>query len=80
MGQVTAILTALALKFWPYIVGAFGFLILVIQQRRAGAKAERAKQAEREAAARDIADQVDNDVGATPPDELRKELGRWAGK
>lgn len=75
---MTAVLTTLALKFWPYIVGAFGFLALVVQQRRAGAKAEREKQAAKEQAAKSIAEQVDNDVGATPPDELRKELSKWS--
>jgi hypothetical protein len=43
-----------------------------------GAKTERTKQAEAEVKARDIADQVDNDIGAMPPDAARKELGRWA--
>ncbi|HEU4986851.1 MAG TPA: ABC transporter permease [Rhizobiaceae bacterium] len=57
------------------IAGAFGW---GVHQRRAGAKAERAKQAQREAKARDIRDEVDNDVGAMPPDEARKELGKWS--
>lgn len=47
-------------------------------QRRAGAASERAKQDAREAKARTIADEVDNDVGAMPPDEARKELARWS--
>lgn len=75
---MTAILTALLTQFWPYILAAIGGLALIFQQRRAGAKAERAKQAEKEQAARTIAEQVDNDVGATPPDELRKELSKWS--
>lgn len=36
---------------WPYIAGALGVLLVIFQQRRAGAKAERAKQAERDASA-----------------------------
>lgn len=42
-----------------------------------GAKRERAKQAAEEIKARDIADQVQNDVGALPPDDAREELKRW---
>jgi len=75
---MTAIIMDLALKFWPYIAAIGAALALLWQQRRAGAKAERAKQAEREAEARDIADKVDNDVGALPPADARKELGRWS--
>lgn len=75
---MSAILIELALKFWPYVAAVGAALLLVLQQRRAGAKAERAKQAEREAKARDIADQVDNDVGTLPPKTVKKELGRWS--
>jgi hypothetical protein len=57
------------------IAAAFGW---GVKQRRAGAKAERAKQAEREAKARDIADQVDNDIGAMPPEQRREALRKWA--
>jgi len=75
---MSAILIELALKFWPYVAAVGAALLLVLQQRRAGAKAERAKQAERDAKARDIADQVDNDVGILPPETVKKELGRWS--
>lgn len=43
-----------------------------------GAKRERDKQAGEEAKARDVSDQVQNDVGALPPDAARKELGEWS--
>ncbi|MCA0000973.1 MULTISPECIES: ABC transporter permease [unclassified Mesorhizobium] len=43
-----------------------------------GAKRERDKQAVAEVAARDIKDQVQNDVGALPADAVRKELGTWS--
>lgn len=56
------------------IIGAIG---LAFQQRLAGAKAERNKQAVAEAGARDIKDQVQNDIGALPADAARKELGTW---
>lgn len=44
--------------------------------RGAAAKA-RAKQAEARLEARDIADQVDNDVGALPKGAAREELRKW---
>lgn len=77
---MSAILTGILAQFWPYIVGAVGGLLgfIAIWLRQSGKKAERAKQAEREAKARDIADKVDNDVGALPPADARKELSKWA--
>ena len=57
------------------IIGGLGF---GFQQRLAGAKAERVRQATVEVAARDIADQVQNDIGALPADAARKELKSWA--
>lgn len=45
--------------------------------RLSGAKAERHKQAVEELAARDIADQVQNDVGALPSSKAREELAKW---
>ncbi len=74
---MTAFLLWLASQIWPYVVGALGVVAVIFQQRQAGAKAERAKQAEREAEARDVADQIDNDVGAIPGAQVRKELGLW---
>lgn len=75
---MTAIITGLLAQFWPYILAAFGGLLVILQQRRSGAKAEKAKQAEREAKARDIADKVDQQVNSLPPKDARKELGKWA--
>ncbi|WP_245459022.1 ABC transporter permease [Mesorhizobium sp. M1A.F.Ca.IN.022.06.1.1] len=76
------IATALLAQIAPYVLAAGGALIAAIvwgfQQRIAGARAERAKQAAQEARARDIADQVQNDVGALPTDAARKELGTWS--
>jgi hypothetical protein len=64
------------------ILIAIGAVILAAlgwgySQRKAGAASERDKQAAREAKARTIADEVDNDIGAMPPDEARKDLKRW---
>lgn len=74
---MSALVLSIIAEFWPYIVGAMGVVAVIFQQRKAGAKAERAKQAEREAEARDVADQIDNDVGALPGAQVRKELGLW---
>jgi hypothetical protein len=65
------------------ILIAIGAVILAalgwgFHQRKAGIASERDKQAAREAKARTIADEVDNDIGAMPPDEARKELSRWS--
>lgn len=63
------------------IAGAiFGALGYGWQQRRAGAKAERAKQAEREKEARDTAGRIDQQVDAMQPDEVRDELKKRAVK
>ena len=66
----------------PAISGMLASVIAALvwgfRQRLAGASAERARQAAAEAAARDIAGQVQNDVGALPADAARKELKSWA--
>ncbi|MGX5827737.1 ABC transporter permease [Mesorhizobium sp. 43Arga] len=49
-----------------------------VRQRLAGERSERARQAAAEAAAHDIADQVQKDVGALPAATARKELKSWA--
>lgn len=48
------------------------------KKQRDGAAKERARQAEAERKARTIADEVENDIGAMPPAEARKELSRWS--
>jgi len=52
--------------------------IAFMKGRLSGAERERNKQAASEAKARDIADQVDNDVGALTPDQRRKGLKSWS--
>lgn len=77
-----ALVTAIISQIAPYAIAAGGALIAAIvwgfHQRLAGARAERNKQAAEEAKARDISDQVQNDVGALPADAARKELGTWS--
>ncbi|BCG88498.1 hypothetical protein MesoLj113c_46080 [Mesorhizobium sp. 113-3-9] len=66
----------------PTILGMGAAVIAALsygfQQRLAGAKAERNKQAQAETESRDIKDQVQNDVGALPAGAARKELGTWS--
>ncbi len=58
--------------------GLLAILIAYMRGRLAGAAKERNKARDEELAARQIADEVDNDVGAMPPDAARKELGKWS--
>jgi hypothetical protein len=60
------------------LAGVISGLTWGFHQRLAGAKAEANRQAEADIKARDLADQVDNDIGALPAAAARKELGRWS--
>lgn len=80
MADVTALVLKLVGAFWPLIAGAFGLLAFMVTQRRAGAKAERAKQAAAEKKARDVADDVENDVGAMTPEQRREALRKWSAR
>ena len=66
----------------PAILGMVASVVAALgwgfHQRLAGASAERARQAATETAARDIANQVQNDIGALPADAARKELKSWS--
>lgn len=57
------------------VIGFFGY---GKYKERVGAKKEQAKQAAAEAKARDIRDQVDNDLGTLTPAQQREELKKWA--
>ncbi|RWH32467.1 ABC transporter permease [Mesorhizobium sp.] len=76
------VFAALLSQIAPDALAAGGALVAAVawgfHQRMAGAKAERAKQEAEEAKARDVADQVQYDVGALPADAARKELGTWS--
>ncbi len=67
---------------YGYLIGAgaiiIAFVATYMRGRHSGASLERQKQAASEAKARDIRDQVDNDVGALPGGVARKELGKWS--
>lgn len=77
---MTAILAAIftnptVLAILAGIAAAIGW---GVKKQRDGAAKERARQAEAERKARTIADEVENDIGAMPPAEARKELSRWS--
>ncbi|ESZ06230.1 ABC transporter permease [Mesorhizobium sp. M0761] len=61
-----------------FLASVIAALCWGVHQRLAGARAERGKLAAAEAAARAVAEQVQNDVGALPADAVRKELKSWA--
>jgi len=75
---MTALVLSLIEQLWPYLLAAGGAGLMLWRAYASGKKAEKAKQAEAELEARDIADRIDNDVGAIPPADARKELGRWS--
>jgi hypothetical protein len=75
---MTALLLVFLGKFWLVIAGALGVLGWGIAQRRSGAKAERARTAAAEKKARDISDEVQNDVGALTPKQAREALHKWS--
>ena len=77
MAAVTALVLSLIEHLWPYLLAAGGAGLMLWRTYAAGRKAEKAKQAEAELEARDIADRIDNDVGAIPPADARKELRKW---
>lgn len=64
---IAALVAAAALAFGSYVKG-----------RLAGAKRERAKHDAADAKARDVADDVQNDVGAMTPEQRREALRKWA--
>lgn len=43
-----------------------------------GADAEKAEQAKRDTKARDVADDVENDVGSMTPDQRKEALRKWS--
>ena len=77
---MTTLVLSLIEHLWPYLLAAGGAGLMLWRADAAGKKAEKAKQAEAELEARDIRDQVVNDVSMLPPDKVRDELSRRAAK
>lgn len=62
------------LPFW--VLGAACVVALIAFLRgRASVKAEQAAKAQE---AKDIADEIENDIGLIPPDRRREELRKWS--
>lgn len=59
------------------LVALLAVLAAFYKTWRAGEDSQALKQAQADTKARDIADAVDNDVGAMPPADAREELKRW---
>ncbi|MBZ9856765.1 ABC transporter permease [Mesorhizobium sp. CA13] len=72
-----ALLLSLIAKLWPYIMIGLAAVFGLVRAWYKGKADQKAAQAAAEAKARDIADQVDNDVGALPADKVRQELKTW---
>jgi hypothetical protein len=49
-----------------------------MQGRMSGASKERVKQLQAESRARDIASEVQSDIGAMPPEARRRALEKWS--
>jgi hypothetical protein len=79
-------MTALIALLGPKVIGSLvaavalivGLLGYGMKKKREGAREAKAEQASAEAKARDISNEIQNDVGALPGSEARKELGKWA--
>ena len=75
---MSAFLLSLFTQFWPYLVGVAGVGAALWKAFSAGKKSERLKQAEADREASNVADKVDNDIGAMPTGKVREELGKWS--
>lgn len=79
---MTALLASLLSN--PYVLGlgaaVIGIVVAFFKGSTSGAAKERARQDAERTKARDVADDVDNDIGAMPPDSAREELRKWSPK
>jgi hypothetical protein len=75
-------MSAILAGILPYLLGAAGIIAGLFGfgawQRREGKMAERFKQVKAEVKARDVADEVENDVGAMTPEQRREALKKWS--
>lgn len=58
--------------------GVLAALVAYLKGNSRGARVEREKQAKTEQQARDIRDEVQSDIGAMSPDQVRAELAKRA--
>lgn len=74
---MAAIISALLADLWPYILAGIGGLLLIFQQRRAGAAKERARQDRARIDAIKDRKGVDNEVDSLGHADLDKRFDRW---
>ena len=79
---MTAVLTWLLSKplISAALAGLLAFFAGILKGRLEGAAREREKRAAEELRAREVADEIDEDIGALPPELARKELREWSKK
>ena len=78
MSVIIAFLTSTIGKYIALAVTAIAaFTTAWLAAKRAGAKAEQAKQAERDAASTAAAKVVDDKIAASTAEDRRKELAKW---
>lgn len=74
-------MSALFGNLLPYLIAAgaalAAFVGAYLKGKSAGKQSEQAKQLRERQEARDAADEIQNDVGAIPASQARKELGTW---
>lgn len=62
------------------LAGVVAVVIAMFKGRADGAARERTKQLQRDAKAREVADDIDDAVAGRTAAENRKRLGKWASK
>lgn len=61
------------------VLGGIGAVVFAfLKGKSSGAAKERQKQATERQKARDVADEVDNDIGALTPEQVKERLSKWA--
>jgi hypothetical protein len=76
--MVVSTLLFLLAKVWPYLILIGAGAVWGIRQRRAGRAEVRAEQAKADQRARDLADEIQNDVGSMSPELIEAELRKRA--
>jgi len=79
---VSMILPGGQLTLWAgvFFAGIAAFVAAIFKARRSGVIAERAAQLQRDAKARDDADEIDRAVAGRDIDDVRKRLSQWGRK
>lgn len=73
-----ALFAGILADLWPILVAIVGAIGWGLHQRRAGAKAEKAKRTAERLKARTEADRIDDAVAGRDPDANREELRQWS--